>query len=193
MSRIPFDTVLQRADTDEVVDALRELERPRRLSGRGVAQSRDELRQFAFAADEVGEWWTIAFEDGRHERYRDGTYAFRDGRNDEQVPGGFFNPLPLVLQMLWPTRILTWANPAGSFFPMLAQPLGRHSILFTFEHIEDPAYRQTLVVDARSGIATKLVGLDHALVITSIDPLDRWNPDTTPAFEPIIGPISSDY
>ncbi len=193
MSPIRFDSVLRRADTAEVVAAVGELEQPRSLAGRGIAQSSDGLVQFAFAVDQTDDWWELTCEDGRHEDYREGTYSYRSSRNHEHVAAEFFRPMPQALQMLWPTRLLTWANPHGSFYPVLAQSLGRHSILFTFEHVDDPAYRQTLVMDARSGIATRLIGLDHALIITSIEPLARWDHAATPAFEPLTGPPEPDY
>ncbi|KHK97791.1 hypothetical protein LK09_09850 [Microbacterium mangrovi] len=95
--------------------------------------------------------------------------------------------------MIWPTKLLTWGSPGGTFYPVLAQHVGRHSILLTFEHDHDPAFRQTLVIDERSGIAKRMVGFGYGLIITSIEPLGKWEPEQQQAFEPIRGPIPTDY
>jgi hypothetical protein len=76
---------------------------------------------------------------------------------------------------------------------VLAQHVGRHSILFTFEHVDDPAFRQTLVVDEGSGIAKRMMGYDYLLIITEINALEDWNPAREPIFEPIPAPIPTDY
>ncbi|MEV5070808.1 hypothetical protein MRBLMI12_002424 [Microbacterium sp. LMI12-1-1.1] len=193
MSSIRLDAVLRRSDTDAVVSAVKELENQRRLSGQGITQSRDGIRQFQFAADELNQWWVIVFDNGERQEYRDGKYTYRGRRPDESQPAEFFRPMPQALQLLWPTRLLTWANPHGSFYPVLAQHVGERSILFTFEHVDDPAFRQTLVLDERSGIAKRLIGYDYGLVITGLETLEHWNPEDLPAFEPITGPIPTDY
>lgn len=40
---------------------------------------------------------------------------------------------------------------------MLVQRIGDHSLLVTFEHVEDAAFRNTLVVDERHGIARRRI------------------------------------
>lgn len=95
--------------------------------------------------------------------------------------------------MLWPSRLLIWGNTRGSFYPVLAQHVGRRSTLLTFEHVSDPAFRQTLVVDNHSGIATRLIGYDHGLIVTSVSSLDAWDPEQQPTFDPITAPIEPDY
>lgn len=190
MTAIRFDTVLARADTSRVVAAVDELGSERRLSGRGAFQSNSTLRQFEFAVDEREQWWVLTYDDGQQQRFRDGIVQFgQEGPRDAE----FFRPMPQVLQMLWPTRLLTWANPHGSFYPVLVQQIGQRSILFTFEHVDDPAFRQTLVMDADTGIAKRLIGYDYGLIITEINELSTWGPNSVPVFEPITGPIPPDY
>ncbi|MEV4688217.1 hypothetical protein [Microbacterium sp. LWH3-1.2] len=89
--------------------------------------------------------------------------------------------------------IAHWANPHGSFYPVLVQRVGTRSILFTFEQVDDPAVRQTLVIDEQSGIAKRLVGYDHGLIITSIEPLKQCHLEEQPTFEPITRPFPTDY
>ncbi|WP_152031000.1 hypothetical protein [Agromyces aureus] len=191
MAAFKFDTVLSRQDTAEVVAAVESLGTKRRLSGRGVYQGGGKGRQFRFAVDEAEQWWVLEYEDGRRGTYRDGIVDF--GGRDEPHEADFFRPLPQTLQLLWPTRILTWANPHGSFYPVLVQHVGRRSLLFTFEHIDDPAFRQTLVVDQETGIAKRLIGYDYGIILTSIDSLSAWSPTENPTFEAITGPVPTNY
>lgn len=185
-----FDSVLARDDTQDVVAEVEALASERRLTGRGVVQSRGGLRQFQFAVDEREHWWVIAFDDGDRSQYSNGIVRFG---NDAPRAAEFFSLMPEPLQMLWPTRLLTWANAPGGFYPVLIQRLGRRSLLFTFEHVDDPAMRQTLVIDETTGIARKLIGYDRGLILTSLGELGDWDAASEPVFEPITDWIRSDY
>lgn len=189
VASLKLDSLLSRSDTQEIVDAVDALRRERRLSGRGTIQSNGKGRQFQFAVDERHQWWTLAFDDGERQWFRDGIVS---RPQDEPRPAEFFHPLPQLLQMLWPAKLLTWA-PRGSFYPVLVQRVGRRSLLITFEHVDDPAFRQTLVVDEETGIAKRFTGFGHAIIFTSIESLDAWDPDKEPVFAPLRGPIPTDY
>lgn len=101
--------------------------------------------------------------------------------------------MPQALQLLWPTRLLTWANPQGSFYPVLIQRVGSRSTLFTFEQVDDPAFRQTLIVDRDTGIAKRLTGYDYGIILRGIDSLRAWPPADEPVFEAITAPLPADY
>jgi hypothetical protein len=186
-----FDTVLGRGDTAGVVAAVESLATERRLSGQGVSQGGGRGRQFQFAVDEAEQWWVVVYDDGQRQTFRDGVAQF--GEQDEPRDAEFFRPMPQLLQLLWPTRLLTWANPRGSFYPVLVQHVGRRSLLLTFEHVDDPAFRQTLVVDEETGIASRFIAYDHGIVLTSINPLEAWPPTEEPTFNAITGPLPIDY
>ncbi|KHK97790.1 hypothetical protein LK09_09845 [Microbacterium mangrovi] len=76
VSAIRFDVVLRRDETKSVLAAVGALASQRRLSGNGVSQSRDRIRQFRFAADEANQWWSIVFDDNERYEYRDGVYSY---------------------------------------------------------------------------------------------------------------------
>jgi hypothetical protein len=64
-----------------------------------------------------------------------------------QFPAG----MPQPVRMLYPGELLTWGRGTESFHPVLVQEIGSHSILVTFEHKEDPAFRTTMVIDRETG------------------------------------------
>lgn len=97
MSRIRLDTVLTRTDAGAVVAAVAELGAKRQLSGRGVSQSREGIRKFQFATDELIGWWFIAFDNGQRHEYRDGIYSYRGNRTEESRAAEFFAPMPQAL------------------------------------------------------------------------------------------------
>ncbi|MCT9820800.1 hypothetical protein N3K63_10945 [Microbacterium sp. W1N] len=191
MADFAFDTVLSRSDADDVVRAVAALYDVRRLSGRGVSQSRGEGHRFQFAVDEAQQWWVLVSDNGRRQTYRNGFVDL--GGVEPPRESEFFASMPKSLRMLWPLRMLTWGRGRESFSPVLVQPVGRRSLLFTFEHVDDPAFRQTLVIDRHTGIAKRMVGYDQAIIVTAIDDLDAWSPDELPHFEPVTGPVPTDY
>jgi hypothetical protein len=191
MAPFRFDTVLSRGDTIETVAAVDSLQAERRLSGQGASQGGGKVRQFQFAADEAEQWWVLAYDDGRRQTYHDGIVNL--GGQDEPREADFFGPMPRELRLLWPTRLPTWGNPRGSFYPVLIQRVGIRSLLFTFEHVDDPAFRQTLVIDRETGIAKRLIGYDYGIVLTSIHSIDAWTPADDPIFATLTGPLPPNY
>lgn len=127
---------------------------------------------------------------GKAYSYRDGTVSLPpDPPFQAEFGTGMFHEI----QMLYPDRLLQWGRPRESFYPMLAQEIGTHSILLTFEHIEDPAFRATMVIDRRLGVIRKTSTLGDLCILTDVQidqPIAR---DKKPVFEPITDWIRPDY
>ncbi|WP_330193699.1 hypothetical protein [Pseudarthrobacter sp. J64] len=101
--------------------------------------------------------------------------------------------MPLEIQMLHPEALRMWGRGGESFYPVLVQEIGRRSLLITFEHVEDPAFRATAVVNRKTGIIEKVAMLGDITVLTEVEidvPLVR---ESEPEFVPITDWIRPDY
>lgn len=70
--------------------------------------------------------------------------------------------------MAVPDLMLRWGRATDDFHPILIQHIGERSILVTFEYGEDPAFRSTLVIDERDGIARRSYEHGEATIIRSV-------------------------
>ncbi|HEY9365995.1 MAG TPA: hypothetical protein VIP55_05130 [Agromyces sp.] len=126
-----------------------------------------------------------------------GVYAYRDGTvslpPDPPFKDKFGSGMFHELRMLHPDRLMLWGRGHESFYPILAQEIGSHSILLTFEHTEDPAFRSTMVIDRRLGVIRKTAMLGDLTILTDvqIDQPMTWATDVE--FAPITDWIRPDY
>ena len=97
------------------------------------------------------------------------------------------------MRLLRPEALLMWGRRGDSFYPMLVQEIGRRSLLVTFEHVDDPAFRATAVVNRTTGIIEKMAILGDLTILTEVEidvPLAR---ESSPDFIPITDWIRPDY
>jgi hypothetical protein len=95
--------------------------------------------------------------------------------------------------MAMPELMVSWGRGHESFSPMLAQRIGTRSILLTFEHENDPAFRTTLVVDEQDGVARRRIDGRDATIITGIRAASAGETLPPPRFEPITDWIRPEY
>lgn len=101
--------------------------------------------------------------------------------------------MPQEIQMLHPEALLMWGRSSESFYPVLLQEIGRKSLLITFEHVNDPAFRATAVVNRTTGIIEKMAILGDVTILTEVEidvPLAHVS---EPEFVPITDWIRPDY
>jgi len=101
--------------------------------------------------------------------------------------------MPQPIRELYPSQLLTWGRGTESFHPVLVQEIGAHSILLTFEHKEDPAFRTTMVIDRELGVIRKTMLLGDLTIFTDIvtgQPLQGLD---SIEFPPITESIRIDY
>ncbi|MGZ0712647.1 hypothetical protein ACWPKO_30345 (plasmid) [Coraliomargarita sp. W4R53] len=177
-----LDRVLAPTDGAKLRSDIGALGMPRSLLVEGVTQDRGGIRQFRFWVDEPGASWAAIFDNGARWSYSAGVVDYGNGNSH---PSSFHNSISDPMKMLWPTEYLVWGERPTRFRPVLAQRVGRQSLLLTFEHGSDPAMRQTMVVDQNSGIATKRIEFDHATIITSTTALEDKKRTLESVFEPI--------
>ena len=187
-----FDEVLTRPDGPAVAEEVAALRRSGRHVIEGVHQvSPREYWQFRLDLDEHRQRWTLDRSDQPTISYRDGVLDASDGPAPDTfehstVAGG-------VVRMAAPDLMLRWGRGPESFHPVLVQHIGRHSILVTFEHREDPATRTTLVVDERDGIARRSLEYGEATIVTSVHAVDPDEVLPPVHFEPLTEWIRPDY
>lgn len=186
-----LDTLLTRADCEDVLQEVAALPTYRTLRVHGVRQdSAHSCHQFYAELDRVNESWYYLqnMPGGEKFSYSDGVLKTTDPATKLEYPQG----MPSEVQMLDPQNLYMWGGRT-SFYPMLVQNIGKHSLLITFEHVNDPAFRPTVVIDRRNGIATRMVKLGEITILTEVQvdvPLTR--PDTV-TFKPITDWIRPDY
>lgn len=185
-----FDTVLRRSDGPEVLDEVLRMTSHRSVRATGVAQAGERHFQFVAELDVLDREWHMATSYGRVYSYRDGTVSLPpDPPLQAEFGKGMFHPI----QMLYPDCMLQWGRRGESFSPMLAQEIGTHSILLTFEHVDDPAFRTTMVIDRRLGVIRKTAMLGDLTILTDVQIDQPMTRDPAPAFEPITDWIRPDY
>ncbi|MBD8585965.1 hypothetical protein IFT90_15525 [Frigoribacterium sp. CFBP 8766] len=157
---------------------------------RGVHQERGgSIWQFAFALDEASCSWSMQSEGGFEQWFEDGVLHGVDA----PVEFSFERSLPSAISMAVPECMRWWGRERESFAPVLVQRIGEHSLLVTFEHVEDPAFRTTLVVDERDWIARRRIDFGEITVITEVRRVVRWAKLPRPSFSPLTGPIATVY
>ena len=156
----------------------------------GVHQERGGgIWQFVFALDEASCSWSLQREGGSEQWFENGVLHSVDG--PIELP--FERSLPPAICMAVPERMRWWGRERESFTPVLVQPVGEHSLLVTFEHVEDSAFRTTLVVDERDWIARRRIDFGEVTVITEVRRVVRWAKLPRPSFSPLTGPIATVY
>lgn len=127
---------------------------------------------------------------GKVYSYRNGTVSMPP---DPPRQFEFGRGMPHEIGILCPDQLLLWGRRSESFYPVLAQEIGSHSILLTFEHIDDPAFRSTMVIDRRLGVIRKTAMLGDLTILTDvrIDQPMTWA--TNFQFAPITDWIRPDY
>lgn len=161
-----LDSILARNDGPNIAHEISRNRTVFPIAVTGVKQRHDEITQFRFELDEQANRWIIAYDDGTIEASQDATVP-----NAEDASGGrpFPHAIPEELRMAMPETIMSWGRGPESFSPMLVQHVGEHSLLITFEHKDDPAFRQTLIVDERDGIARRSMTHGQIIIITSME------------------------
>ncbi|WNY34059.1 hypothetical protein Q9Q99_00075 [Curtobacterium flaccumfaciens] len=163
-----FDELLTRSDGPAIAEELATLRRPARYVLEGIHQeSRQKYWQFRVDIDEPAQIWTLVRQRAKPVSYRhgvlhepdDGPHGVSFARSMASSP---------VVRMAVPDLMLRWGRGPESFRPILVQHIGEHSILVTFEHRGDPAFRSTLVIDERDGIARRSYEYGEATIITNV-------------------------
>lgn len=186
-----LDTILDPTDTDDVFREVAALSTYETVRVRGVRQKSTSVHyQFYAELDRVNESWYFFCDvaGGETFSYSDGVITTADPSTELDYPQG----MPSEMHLLDPRLLLAWGG-RSSIYPMLAQDVGKHSLLITFEHTNDPAYRPTLVIDKRTGIASRMVNLGEITILTDVRvnvPLIR--PESV-TFTPITDWIRPDY
>jgi len=185
-----LDQVLRHA---EGLALAKELAMPRwrgPIEVRGVHQERGgSIWQFAFTLGEATCSWSLQREGGSEQWFEDGVLHSVDG----PVEFPFERSLPPAISMAVPECLRWWGRARESFTPVLVQRVGDHLLLVTFEHVEDPAFRTTLVVDERDRIARRRIDFGEVTVITGVRRVMRWTRLPRPSFSPLTGPIAAAY
>ncbi|WIB78998.1 hypothetical protein DEJ28_07840 [Curtobacterium sp. MCPF17_002] len=187
-----FDEVLSRSDGPAIAEELASFRTPGRYVLDGVHQvSVREHWQFRLDIDDVRQAWTLELSDGSVSSYSDGVLHDGDGDFDESfehstAAGG-------VVRMASPTQLLWWGRGSESLSPVLVQHVGARSILVTFEHREDPAFRTTLVVDEYDGIARRRMELGEVTFVTRARPVAVDEVLARATFEPLTDWLRPSY
>lgn len=163
-----FDELLTRPDGPAIAEELAARRRPARYVLEGIHQeSRQKYWQFRVDVDEAAQTWTLVRQRAKPVSYRDGVLHEPD---DGPIEVSFARSMvssPAV-RMAVPDLMLRWGRATDDVHPILVQHIGQRSILVTFEHGEDPAFRSTLVIDERDGIARRSYEYGEATIITSV-------------------------
>lgn len=185
-----FDTILTTADSPSVLAEVVRLTTHRSVWARGVSQSDSSLSQFVAELDAGAEAWHLVTESGRARWFRDGVMV---AEPDPPTPVPFARSMPGQVQLLHPVALPMWGRGRESFYPMLAQRIGAHSILLTFEHVNDPAFRSTMVIDEAVGAVRKFARLGDVTILTEIVTNRPLTARTDYEFAPITDWIRMDY
>lgn len=185
-----IDTILTRDEGAGIALEIRALRRTGPIVATVVGQSNGAHWQSRIQLDEAGERWIAEYDNGDRMSFSDGVLRTLD----EGLPGESFpSAMPEELRMAMPEVLMIWGRGHESFSPMLAQHVGTHSLLLTFEHNEDPAFRQTLVIDRRDGIARRSISHGRGFIVTHVSRVDHFGQLPAPDFEPITDWIRTDY
>ena len=185
-----FDTILTPAASPSVLAEVVRLTTHRSVWARGVSQSASSLSQFVAEVDAVTEAWHLVTESGRERGFRDGIAV---GEPDPPTPSSFSRSMPQQVQLLHPVALPMWGRGRESFYPMLAQRIGGHSILLTFEHVNDPAFRATMVIDEAVGAVRKFARLGDVTILTEVVTDQPFTARSDYEFAPINDWIRMDY
>jgi hypothetical protein len=194
-----LDTVLGPDDGDALQSELRTLGRPRVLTGAGATTQGGKTHQFRFRVDEPGGAWAIAYDDGSSFTHAEGIRTYRPSRRARDVDlerSPVRDPAhgqPPELQLLHPSAAFWWGTGPGKFRPVVAQRVGRRSIVITFEHNEDAVFRKTIAIDENTGIGHRMMSFDEAIAITEINEPGDPSEDLGRRFTKLTGPIPADY
>lgn len=190
MGIVEFDMVLTRAAGPGVLADVVAMTSHRTIWAQGVAQSGSSHYQFHVELDVPAQEWRMVTSDGREYAFGEGVLTLAlDPPRPAQFPAG----MPPPVRMLYPAQLLTWGRGPESFHPVLVQEIGSHSMLLTFEHKDDPAFRTTMVIDRELGVIRKTILLEDLTIFTDIvteQPLPRLDPIE---FPPITDSIRIDY
>lgn len=185
-----FDRVLTRAAGPEILAEVVAMTSHRTVRATGVSQSGATHFQFNAEIDCVAHEWNMITTSGLVQSFRDGVINLSP---DPPFVGQFPSGMPHPLRMMHPDQLLVWGRGQESFHPILAQQIGTRSILLTFEHKEDPAFRSTMVIDRALGVVCKTAMLGDITILTDIavdEPLER---PTNIDFAPVMDWIRTNY
>ena len=185
-----LNKVLGRTDSPSVLDEIVALSTHRSARAQGVRQSGQGHYQFVAELDANAQEWHLIDDRGRRSSAA-GTWLLQDGEASMEI--AFPLGMPKPVQMLYPESLLMWGWRSESFYPMLLQEVGRRSLLITFEHVEDPAFRATAVVNRSTGIIEKLAVLGDITILTEVKTGVQLDPGIKPEFPPITDWIRCDY
>jgi len=165
---VRFGELLTRSDGPAIAEELAAFRRPARYVLEGIHQeSRQKFWQFRGDIDEAAQTWTLVRQRAKPVSYREGVLHEPDD-GPHEVPFARSLASSSVVRMAVPELMVRWGRGSETFHPILIQHIGEHSILLTFEHHEDPAFRTTLVIDERDGIARRSYEHGEATIITSV-------------------------
>jgi hypothetical protein len=165
---VRFDELLTRSDGPAIAEELAALRRPARYVLEGIQhESRQKYSPFRVDIDEAAQTWTLVRQRAKPVSYRDGVLHEPDDGPIEVSFARSMIPSPVV-RMAVPDLMLRWGRATDDVHPILIQHVGEHSILVTFEHGEDPAFRTTLVIDERDGIARRSYEYGQTTIITNV-------------------------
>lgn len=185
-----LDTVLDRTDSPSVLDEIVALRTHSSVRAKGVRQSGRSLFQFVAQLDVQTQAWHLVNDEGKRSSAV-GTWRLQEGEASTEFV--FPRGMPETVQMLYPEALLMWGRRSESFYPMLIQEIGRRSLLITFEHIGDPAFRATAVINRFTGIMEKLAVLGDLTILTDVETGVQLDPEVMPEFLPITDWIRPNY
>lgn len=160
------------------------------VRARGVSQTGSSISQFVAELDSGAQSWRLVTEDGRVYRSEAGVLHLPP---DQPRAAEFRDGMPHAVRMLHPDALPLWGRGSESFSPMLAQRVGDHSILLTFEHVADPAFRATLVIDEALGVVRKTAMMGDVTILTEVAIDQPTENRTEYEFAPIDDWIRPDY
>lgn len=159
-----LDQLLSRASGARVAEEVRALRRPGPIEIDGVSSSRGTTSSFSALIDEDRELWSFTL-NGVTSSFANGTLSDADGQRDSVT---FARTIPQLVRLSAPDRLPIWGRGPESFHPILIQEVPEGSLLFTFEHREQPAFRTTLSVDRSDGVARVLVDQGITALVHSV-------------------------
>lgn len=185
-----LDKVLGRTDSPRVLDEIVALRTHTSVRAKGVSQSGGSHYQFVAELDVEAQEWNMVDDKGHRSSAVGGRVVLEP---DSPVEFAFPRGMPRTVQMLYPEALLMWGRRGESFYPMLVQEVGQRSLLITFEHVEDPAFRATAVVNRFTGIIEKLAKLGDVTILTEVEVGVQLDPGIKPEFLPITDWIRPNY
>ncbi|WP_247041385.1 hypothetical protein [Arthrobacter rhizosphaerae] len=185
-----FNTILSTTESHRVLGAIVALRHHISARAKGLRQTGSSHYQFVAELDAKAQAWHMVNDRGHVSSAADGIIT-----PEPEPPHAMAFPrgMPQEIQMLHPEALLMWGRSSESFYPVLLQEIGRKSLLITFEHVNDPAFRATAVVNRTTGIIEKMAILGDVTILTEVEidvPLAR---ESEPEFVPITDWIRPDY